>query len=104
MNMVCLSTYMNKYLKSREDSIEKIAMHKIKRFGDFYFLSQTQTEPKLKLKLPNSLSLSLVHVYDRLNEVVLIANISLSRILKSKVKFYFGSYFCIFCVKFKIKR
>jgi hypothetical protein len=47
MNMFCLSTYINKYLKSREENLEKIVMHKIKRFGDFYFLTQTQTKPKL---------------------------------------------------------
>jgi hypothetical protein len=45
MNMFCLSTYINKYLESREENIEKIVMHKIKRFGDFNFL--TQTKPKL---------------------------------------------------------
>jgi len=42
--MFCLSTYMHKYLKSREESLEKIVMHKIKWFGDFYFLTQTQTQ------------------------------------------------------------
>jgi hypothetical protein len=51
MNMFCLSTYINKYLKSREESLEKIVMHKIKRFGDFYFLTQTQTQTQTKPKL-----------------------------------------------------
>jgi hypothetical protein len=43
MNMFCLSTYINKYLKSREKSLEKMVIHKLKRFGDFCFLTQTQT-------------------------------------------------------------
>jgi hypothetical protein len=44
--MFCLCTYINKYLKSREESSEKIVIHKIKRFGDFYFLTQTQTQKR----------------------------------------------------------
>jgi hypothetical protein len=43
MNIFCLSTYINKYLKSKEETLEKIVMHKLNRFVDFSFLTQTQT-------------------------------------------------------------
>jgi hypothetical protein len=41
MTMFCLFTYINKYLKSREESLEKIVRHKVKRFSEFFFLTQT---------------------------------------------------------------
>jgi hypothetical protein len=49
MNMFCLSTNINKYLKSREESLEKIVIHKIKRSGDFWFFDPNLDMPQTQI-------------------------------------------------------